>query len=171
MTHKIKQLINQSIDLCIEINEETECCAHLDLGPTTVGLLIRSQKTLEGFERLFSSIILFDEDSIVDGITERDLKEFITFGQKLIKEQNPAQYKAMIQELTIDKINELTTADGRPFFCASATFQKNKPGVIHSLVGRVGKEEKKFQWNYKGHCSNNKPNYSLNYKEIKQGVS
>ena len=171
MTHKIKQLINQSIDLCIEINEETECCANLDLGPTTVGLLIRSQKTFEGFERLFSSIILFDEDSIVDGITERDLKEFITFGQNLIKEQNPAHHKAMLREVTIDQINELETADGRPFHCTSAIFISNKPGIIHFLVGRVGKEDKKFQWNDKGHCSNNKPNYSLNYKKIKQGES
>ena len=93
MDPKTRQLITQVMNLCIDINQETDCSAVFELASKTLVLRVYANNYHIIGERLYSEIIIISGDDFEQSVFETDYNTFKTLALRLIKEQNPVHYQ------------------------------------------------------------------------------
>lgn len=81
----------QAVDLSFEINAETDCMAGATILHNYVLVEIKERKELSA-ANIFKTSHFFIGDMANIPALEKDLREFITIGLDLIKQENPATY-------------------------------------------------------------------------------
>lgn len=95
MNTQTKQLVSQALDLCVEINNETELAASLKYcgGADLIMIEVKSEKAKE--EAYVIDKVFINTDAIHYSEREENnkLKAFITLASKLLHDNSPVAYK------------------------------------------------------------------------------